>query len=197
MSCSTSRDSTRSGSEPVQAETVTKLAKEGKAPKWVIQGGEAFPDNKKNAIYGLGSAWNIMNPTLLRRTAEVGARRDVAEHLQVYIRGLFESTVAEDTTGAVDKHTVEQHVQDVMRQSSQRVLSGVAVVDYWEHPDQRMSFALAKLDFDRLEDALGGVESTDARYRELDDKVRERIRANHQKAQEGLIRETERLKEHQ
>lgn len=156
-------------------------------PKWVNNKGAAFSGDR--ALYGVGSASGIRNPTLRRRAAEGQSRNDLAATLQVYVAGLQKQYIAETTAGAMDKSSVEQHIQDTMKQVTQATLTGAEVVEYWEHPLRNEAFALARLDVAKFVKTMEGMATASGQYKELDEKMREFVRKNADKAYDELNQE--------
>ena len=157
-------------------------------PEWITKGGAAF-NGEKYVFYGVGNAAGIQNPALRRRSAEAAARRFLAENFQVYVAGLNKQYLAETTAGDMERASVEQHVEDVMKQVTDATLVGTQIIDYWEHPDRNESYALVRLDLEEFLEAMQKYGATTERFKELDATMREFIRKNARKAHEELNKE--------
>ncbi|MCY3956498.1 MAG: LPP20 family lipoprotein [Nitrospira sp.] len=157
-------------------------------PEWITKNGAAFND-EKHVFYGVGNAAGIQNPALRRRSAEAAARRFLAENFQVYVAGLNKQYLAETTAGDMERASVEQHVEDVMKQVTDATLVGTKMIEYWEHPDRNEAYALAKLDLDEFLEAMQKYGATVNEFKELDATMREFIRKNARKAHEELNKE--------
>ena len=157
-------------------------------PEWLTKGGAAF-SGEKHVFYGVGNAAGIQNPALRRRSAEVTARRAVAESFQVYVAGLNKQYLAETTAGDMERASVEQHVEDVMKQVTDATLVGTKIIDYWEHPDRNEAYALVRLDLDEFLEAMQKYGAATGEFKELDETMREFIRKNARKAHEELNKE--------
>jgi hypothetical protein len=168
---------------PIQA-----YVKEGKAPQWVTQKGAAFSGDRA-VFYGVGNTAGLINPGLKRKAAEASARRDLAQEFQVYIAALQKQYTAETTGGSMDRHSIEQHIEDVMKQVTEQTLSGSSIVEYWEHPDRNEAYALARLDLSRFEDMVAGIHSNDQQFQKLDDKIKETIKQNAEKLHQQMASE--------
>jgi hypothetical protein len=168
--------------------TIQAYVKEGKAPKWITQKGAAFSGDKA-VFYGVGNAAGLMNPSLKRKATEASARRDLAQEFQVYVAALQKQYLAETTAGAMDKHSVEQHIEDVMKQVTEQTLTGSSIVEYWEHPDRNEAYALARMDLGRFEDMVGKLQSNNQQYKQLDDKIKETIKQNSEKLHQQMAEE--------
>src|SRR6185295_17293620 len=131
--------------EPPKPKPIQSLVEEGQAPKWITQKGAVFT-GKQAIFYGVGNAAGLVNPSLKRRAAEAAARRDLAQEFQVYIAALQKQYMSETTSGSLDRHSVEQHIEDVTKQVTEQTLSGSSIIEYWEHPTRNEAYALARLD---------------------------------------------------
>ena len=168
---------------PIQA-----YVKEGKAPKWIIQRGAAFSGDKA-VFYGVGNVAGVVNPSLKLKAAEGAARRDLAQQFQVYIAALQKQYMAETTAGALDRHSVEQHIEDVMKQVTEQTLVGTSIMDYWEHPDRNEAYALAKMDLGQFQEMVVKLQTNETKYKELDAKLKETIKKNAEKLHRELADE--------
>jgi len=157
-------------------------------PKWVAQKGAAF-SGERRVLYGVGSAAGLMNPALRRKAAEGQARNDLSATLQVYVAGLQKQYLAETTAGSMEKHSVEQHIQDTMKQVTEATLVGTQIVEYWENPLRNEAFALARLDLEQFLDVMKSYNSATGQFKELDANMREFVRKNANKAHDELNEE--------
>ena len=173
----------RTGPRPIQ-----DLVKEGEAPQWITQKGAAFSGDRA-VFYGVGNATDLITPSLKRKAAEAAARRDLAQEFQVYVGALQKQYLAETTAGALDRHSVEQHIEDVMKQITDQTLVGSSIVEYWENPERNEAYALARLDLARIQETLAGLQSTNAQFKELDAKLKESIKQNADKLHRELATE--------
>lgn len=157
-------------------------------PEWITKGGAAF-SGEKYVFYGVGNADGIQNAALRRRSAEAAARRFLAENFQVYVAGLNKQYLAETTAGDMERASVEQHVEDVMKQVTDATLVGTQIIEYWEHPSRNEAYALVRLDLDEFLEAMQKYGATTEQFKELDATMREFIRKNARKAHEELNKE--------
>jgi LPP20 lipoprotein len=164
------------------------------APKWITNKGAAFSGDRR-VLYGVGSSTGIATSTLRRRAAEARAREDIALTLQVYVAGLQKQFVAETTAGSMDKKSVEQHIQDTMKQVTNATLVGVEIIEYWEYRPGQEAYALARLDTERIMKVMEGMTSASSQYKELDEKMREFVRKNSDKAHDELNQELQKQKQ--
>lgn len=152
-----------------------------KAPDWVKRGKK--PGNEF-CYYGLGSAMNISNTSLLRTTAENRARNAVAAKLQVLSESLGRDYQASTSAGE-GPESFEQNVSTVVKTVVSQTMLGVEIDDYWQNPATGEFFALAKLDLNAFKNAA-------AKSPGLDAKVRGFIQDNAETEFQKLDKETER-----
>ena len=157
-------------------------------PEWITKGGAAF-NGEKHVFYGVGNAAGIQNAALRRRSAEAAARRFLAENFQVYVAALNKQYLAETTAGDMQRASVEQHIEDVMKQVTDATLVGTQIIEYWEHPKRNEAYALVRLDLEEFLEAMQKYGSATDQFKELDDTMREFIRKNAGKAHEELNKE--------
>ena len=157
-------------------------------PEWVSQKGAAFSGERK-VLYGVGSASGVRNPTLRRRAAEGQARNDLAATLNVYVAGLQKQYLAETTAGDLSQTSVEQHIQDTMKQVTEASLVGAEIVEYWEHPLRNEAYALCRLDIEKVIEAMDSYAAADSKFKELDAKMRDFVRKNADNAHKELNKE--------
>lgn len=163
------------------------------APKWITNKGAAF-SGERRVLYGVGSSTGVAHSTLRRQAAEAQARKDIALTLQVYVAGLQKQFMASTTAGAMDKVSEEQHIQDTMKQVTNATLTGVDIVEYWEYRPGKEAYALARLDIERIAKVMEGMASASSQYKELDEKMREFVRKNADKAHDELNQELQKQK---
>jgi len=173
---------------PSSLQPIQTLVQQGQAPKWITQKGMAFT-GKRAVFYGVGNAAGVVNPSLKRRAAEAAARRDLAQEFQVYIAALQKQYQAETTAGAMDKHSVEQHIEDVMKQVTEQSLTGSSIVEYWEHPTRNEAYALARLDLAGFLETVRRYRSAAAQFASLDAQIQEFSRNNAEELHDKLRHE--------
>jgi hypothetical protein len=157
-------------------------------PEWVIKKGRAFSGDKRS-FYGVGNAAGLINPSLMRRTAEANARRDLAQTLEVYQAALLKVYEGQVTAGAMDKQFNEQDVRDTFKQLTDKTLVGTEIIEYWEHPQRNEAYALARLETERFVEIAKAYQGALAKSRELDAQVREFVRRNADRAYDELNQE--------
>lgn len=162
-------------------------------PQWVTKPGAAF-SGERQVFYGVGNAASLQNPSLRRRSAEAAARRSLAETFQVYVAALNKQYMAETTAGDMESASVEQHVEDVMKQVTGATLVGSRILEYWENPTRNEAYALARLDLDEFLEAMKRYGAATGQFKELDAKMREFVRKNARKTHEELNKELEKQK---
>jgi hypothetical protein len=121
------------------------------APDWVLKGSSAYAKDKGRSFYGVASATNIGNSSLLRTAADNRARNDLAKSIQFYSASLMKDYMASTVT-----------IQ---------TLSGVEIIDHWQNPETGELFSLAKLDLSAIKEAA-------EKSKELNSQVKEYVRKN-------------------
>ena len=162
-------------------------------PPWVSKPGPPF-SGERHVFYGVGNSAGIQNPALRRRSAEAAARRALAETFKVYVAGLNKQFMAETTAGDMERASVEQHVEDVMKQVTAQTLVGSRILEYWEHPSRNEAYVLARMDLKEFLEAMQQYGAATGQFKELDAKMREFVRKNARKAHEELNKELEKQK---
>ncbi len=171
--------------DPGRPRTLNQLVNDGDGPEWLVKGGKAFSGDKR-AFYGIGSAGRIRNPALMRRSAQAQARRDIASQFKVYIAALNKQYTADITAGDGDAHSEEQAVTDTLKELTDATLQGVTIEEYWEHPERNEAYALARLDFEAFMEKVRSMGVANEEYKELSEKLRQRIEQNAEKAFDDL-----------
>lgn len=168
--------------------TKTTPIQEIEAPDWVKKGSGAYDDDKGKVFYGVGSASNIGNAALLRSTADNRARSEIAKIFEFYTASLMKDYTASTSAGEANVHADEQHVEEAIKTVSSATLSGVQIIDHWQHPATGEFFSLAELDLESFKQSLENA-------RELNSQAREFIRDNADKLHEELREEEDRMRE--
>jgi hypothetical protein len=151
-------------------------------PAWVVKGSGAFEGEIGKAFYGVGSAWGIQNPSLLRSTADNRARAEVARVFKTYTAALMKDYAASTMAGNPDETSEEQHVEQTIKTFTKAELAGVQIVDHWKDPETEEYFSLARMDLSAFEDYL-------KRGSQLSEAVRQRVVERAEKAFKDLAEE--------
>tara|TARA_Y100000310_G_C20695027_1_gene825058 strand:- start:1712 stop:2260 length:549 start_codon:yes stop_codon:yes gene_type:complete len=151
------------------------------APKWVIEGNAAFEDK---AYYGIGSASNFKNYSLRRLTADNRARNDLAKRFEIVTQSLMKDYEASLASG--QDVSEERNVEQAIRTVTNQTLSGIIVIDHWEHESRGELFSLARLDMEEFKKNLEKngelsekaktsiIEKADKLHKELKDELSRR-----------------------
>lgn len=151
-------------------------------PAWVDKGSGAFGGEVGKAFYGVGSAWGIQNPSLLRSTADNRARAEIARVFKTYTAALMKDYQASTMAGDPEQTSEEQHVEQTIKTFTKAELAGVQIVDHWKDPESEELFSLARMDLSTFEEYL-------KRGAELSEAVRQRVVERAEKAFADLARE--------
>jgi len=151
-------------------------------PEWVKKGSGAFEDSKGKVFYGVGSASGIKNYSLQRTAADDRARNDLAKIFKLYTASLGKDYSAHTTKGDFKASSEEQNVEVVIKTLTDSTLTGIMIIDHWEHPGRNQLFSLARLDLDSFKANLD-------EHQELSKKVREEIKERADKLHKELDQE--------
>jgi len=147
------------------------------APEWVMKGSGASGGKHSPAFYGVASAYGMRNFSLLRSTADNRARDELAKVFQSYtaslMRDYMASTSPEDSNAIQERHPEEQVIETV----TPLALSGVEIVDHWQHPKTGEFFSLARLSLDAFKGSLDQATDLDAGVRDYFRQNAERLHA--------------------
>lgn len=157
-------------------------------PEWIMKGSGAFGGDKGKAFYGVASASNIQNLSLLRTTADNRARNEVAKVFQIYTASLMKDYAASTSVGDSKAVSDEQHIEQAIKTVTALTLSGVEIVDHWQSSETGEFFALARLDLNSFKDSL-------EKSKELGAKVKEYVKNNAERLHDQLDKEVEKRTE--
>ena len=152
------------------------------APDWVLKSSGAFEDSNGKAFYGVGSASGIKNFSLQRTAADDRARNDLAKVFEVYTKSLTKDYMASTTSGDFTVTSEEQNVEVAIKTVTSATLTGVMIIDHWEHPGRNQLFSLARLDLTSFKKNLD-------KHKELSKEVREAIKERADKLHEEMEQE--------
>jgi hypothetical protein len=170
------------GCASTQKVTTTTPIQELESPDWVMKGSGAFGGDRGKVFYGVASASRMQNSSLMRSAADNRARNEVAKVFQFYTASLMKDYMASTVAGDPNVTSEEQHVEQAIKTVTSMTLSGVEIVDHWQHPASGELFALARLDLEAFKDQFDKVQN-------LDKKVTDYIKENADKLHEELEKE--------
>ena len=165
-------------------EKVTK--EQDSSPAWVMKGSGAFGGEKGKVFYGVGSASNIENLSLLRTAAKNRATNEVAKVFQTYTASLMKDYAASTSAGEANVSSEEQHVEQAIKTVTSMTLSGVQIVDQWQDPKTGEYFALTRLNLDAFKDSM-------EKAQEFNANVKEYIKQNAERLHQQLEKEEAKL----
>ena len=151
-------------------------------PEWVMKDSGAFDDSNGKAFYGVGSASGIKNYSLQRTAADDRARNNLAKVFEFYTKSLTKDYMASTTSGDFTATSEEQNVEVAIKTVTSATLTGVMIIDHWEHPGRNELFSLARLDLVSFKQNLD-------QHKELAQEVREAIKERADKLHEELEQE--------
>ena len=151
-------------------------------PEWVMKSSGAFEDSNGKAFYGVGSASGIKNYSLQRTAADDRARNDLAKVFEFYTKSLTKDYMAHTMAGDPNTSSEEQNIEVAIKTITSATLTGVLIIDHWEHPGKNVLFSLARLDLVSFKKNLD-------QHKELSKEVREAIKERADKLHEELEQE--------
>ena len=160
------------------------------APKWVLKGSSAYEDSSGKAFYGVGSASGIKNFSLQRTASDDRARNDLAKVLEFYTKSLIQDYMASTTSGNFTTNLEEQMIEAGIKNVASATLTGVQIIDHWEHPYRNELFSLARLELDKFKQNLGQYEGLSESVRKA---VKDRASKLHEKLEMEIMKK-ERLR---
>lgn len=175
-----------SGCSGVNTLTKDTTIQDKNAPAWVVKGSGAFGGEKGKVFYGVGSASNIKNVSLLRSSADNRARNEVAKVFQIYTASLMKDYAASTSAGDANVTSEEQNVEQAVKTVTAMTLNGVEIVDHWQDSQTGEFYALARLDLDAFKDSM-------EKAKELDTKVKDYVRQNAERLHQQLEKEEAKL----
>jgi hypothetical protein len=158
-----------------------------KPPEWVMKGEGASKDSGGRYFYAVGSASGIKNYSLQRRTADNRARNEVAKVMKLYTKSLMKDYQASTTAGDISASHEEQNIEEAIKTVTAATLSGVQIVNHWEHPARGELFSLARLDLEAFKTNLG-------KHEKLSKEVREAIQMRADSLHEEMELEVQQMK---
>jgi hypothetical protein len=163
-------------------ETTRTIMSEYDPPKWVMKGGGSFKDSNGKAFYGVGAASGIKNFSLQRTVADDRARNDLSKVFDFYTKSLAKDYMASTTNGDFSKTSEEQKIEVAIKTVTSATLTGVSIIDHWEHPGRNEIFSLARLDLESFKNNLD-------KLKELSQTVRKEIKDRADNLHEELEQE--------
>ena len=151
-------------------------------PEWVMKSSGAFEDSNGKVFYGVGSASGIKNFSLQRTAADDRARNDLAKVFEFYTKSLTKDYMAHTMAGKMNTSSEEQKVDVAIKTVTSATLTGVMIIDHWEHPGRNELFSLARLDLQTFKNSLD-------EHKELSKEVRKAIKERADKLHEDMEKE--------
>jgi hypothetical protein len=152
------------------------------APAWVNRGSGAYDGQHGKAFYGVGILSGVQNEGLARQAVDNRARGEIAKIFDLYIAAMMKDYQRSTTAGNFQASSEEQDIVSAQKTITETTLRGVEVRDHWRDPQTGRLYALALLDLNGIGNALNDA-------RGLNDRIRDHVRANAQRAFEDMDRE--------
>lgn len=126
----------------------TLVSQHSDAPKWVNYGAGAYDDDE--ILYGVGSS-SVSDLSAARMQASDRARAEIASQIQVTVKALSKNFT---TSKSGDKGVTTDVYTNVTENIVNTSVTGVSIVDYFRDPETKITYALAKLDLDKVKDII-------------------------------------------
>jgi len=152
------------------------------SPKWVNRGSGAFEGEYGKCFYGVGILTGVQNEGLARQAVDNRARGEIAKMFEVYIAAMMKDYQRSTTAGDFKASAEEQDIVSAQKTITEVTLRGVELRDHWLDPKTGTRYALAVLDVNGITKGLDDA-------KQLNNKMRDYVRANARKAFEDLDRE--------
>jgi len=159
---------------------------EMQGPEWLTKGSGAFTSEQGKIFYGVGVS-DYKDVVLQRTAADNQARREVSKVFEVYMASLEKEYRAATTGGIKNLESFESQTENAMKTISSMTLSGVEIVDHWQHPISRELYSLARFDLKAFKELSGAL----GERNEMDQKLKTYIKENADRLHDELQREEE------
>lgn len=127
----------------------TQISQRSDAPDWVNKGSGSLQE--KNILFGVGTS-SVSDMTAARMQAGERARADIAAQIRVKVKSLSKNYTSASSGSDNSKTTdvFSNVIENIVNQN----VSGVSIVEYYNDPDAKVLYALAKLDLDQVKDVI-------------------------------------------
>ncbi|MDH5543330.1 MAG: LPP20 family lipoprotein [Nitrospinota bacterium] len=137
--------------------------KEAVCPEWTTKGDAAFPEST-DLFYGVGSADNISNISLLRKTSDSRAINEIAQQLNVSSKSMVEDYM--NSVSAAGGEASEQSVTQGIKTVVEKSLVGVKIIDRCHDKEAGIHYSLAKFSMSNMEKIINEDRSIDPKLKE-------------------------------
>lgn len=151
-------------------------------PAWTMQGTASFNDGN---IYGVGSVFNVRNPSLARGAADTRARAEIVRTLKSKVSDLMKDYQASTSAGEAGVSSEEQDITMATKAFAEMELNGTVVVDRCNGSDGGV-YSLVKLD-------PASVEKVIDQQKTLSPKLKAIVKENAAKAFEEINAESAKI----
>jgi hypothetical protein len=151
-------------------------------PKWVNRGSGAYDGEYGKCFYGVGILTGVSNPGLARQSVDNRARGEIAKMFDLYIAAMMKDYQRSTTAGDFKASAEEQDIVSAQKTITETTLRGVEVRDHFTDPKSGVMYSLAILD-------VNGIGKSLDEAKQLNNRVRDYVRANARRAFEDMDRE--------
>lgn len=127
----------------------TQISQRSDAPDWVNQGSGSLQE--KNILFGVGTS-SVTDMTAARMQAGERARADIAAQIKVKVKSLSKNytTAKSGSSNSTTTDVFSNVIENMVNQN----VSGVSIVEYYNDPDAKVLYVLAKLDLEQVKDVI-------------------------------------------
>jgi len=127
----------------------TQISQRSDAPDWVNKGSGSLQE--KNILFGVGTS-SVSDMTAARMQAGERARADIAAQIKVKVKSLSKNytTAKSGNSNSTTTDVFSNVIENMVNQN----VSGVSIVEYFNDPDAKVLYALAKLDLEQVKDVI-------------------------------------------
>jgi len=158
------------------------------SPKWVNRGSGVFDGENGKVMYGVGLLTGVQNPGLARQAVDDRARGEIAKMFEVYIASMLKDYQRSTTAGDFKASAEEQDIVSAQKTITEVTVRGIEIRDHWNDPRNGTQYALAVLDVNGISKSLDDA-------KQLNNKIRDYVRANARRAFEDLDRELQKRRD--
>jgi len=159
------------------------ISEEAKAPEWVNGG-----CSDKKVLCGVGFASTLGDYTVGRQEADSLALVDLRGIMETYVGYLLEGYKKRVLSGDPHAVSIMGQTEEAVKRVVGGTLTGVKIVDHWEHPTKNMIFSLAKVDLNAFKDNVDQM-------KDLSEEFKKHVRENADRMLQKLDRELEKKKQ--
>ncbi|HKK01603.1 MAG TPA: hypothetical protein VJ955_05500 [Desulfuromonadales bacterium] len=126
-------------------------------PDWIVRGSGAFKISGSDAFYGVGSVRGIDSRSKAEQIANLRARGEIANQLDLYTRQLYHDYRAATLARTGKPAPLMQYPELTLGIMTETMVRGVQIVDTWKDRKTDTVYSLASLEFAGAKASLSQV----------------------------------------